>query len=386
MRSSWLLVLLLCLLPALVGCAILEKLKGGGDDDSAGRSDASDDDSADASTVPVRAEPARRGLLETTVRSSSTVESVQSVDMMTEVSGTVTAVSVEEGARVGNGHVLARLDSPLQKGERDRSLASYRKAEEDLERLQSLHDKGFISENEWNEAVHAHDLARTTYEQAQAALDDTILRAPFSGTVAYRDIEVGENVSVGKRVFQVVDLSRLEVEIHLAERYLTRIAVGQKARVTSEFTELVTEGEVLRIAPTVDSATGTVKVTVAVRQEGVVLRPGMFVNVDVVTETHEQALLIPKRALVYEDGEPVVYVVREGLSARVPLGPGQEQGDEREVAEGIEEGELVIVMGQTALKDGAAVSIAAVNGSGEADGEAEGAPPEDGQDKNVEAE
>ncbi len=363
MRCTWRFVLLLCLLPALTGCAVLEKLKGGGDDDSAGRSDESDDDSADASTVPVRAEPSRLGLLETTVRSSSTVESVHQVDLMTEVSGTVTAVAVEEGDRVSRGSVLARLDSPLQKGERDRSLASFRKAEEDLERLRSLHDKGFISENEWNEAVHAHDLAKTTYEQAQAALDDTVLRSPFSGTVAFRDIEVGENVTVGKRVFQVVDLSRLEVEVHLAERYLTRIAVDQKARITSEFSELVTDGEVIRIAPTVDAATGTVKVTVAVQQEGVVLRPGMFVNVDVVTETREQALLIPKRAIVYEDGEPVAYVIREGLAARVPLGQGQEQGDEREVAEGIEAGEMIIVMGQTALKDGAAVSIAETNGS-----------------------
>jgi membrane fusion protein, multidrug efflux system len=186
-------------------------------------------------------------------------------------------------------------------------------------------------------------------------------------------------------VFQVVDLSRLEVEIHLAERYLARIAVGQKARVTSEFSELVANGEVIRIAPTVDAATGTVKVTVAVQQDGVVLRPGMFVNVDVVTETREQALLVPKRALVYEDGEPVVYVARDGLATRVPLGPGQEQGDEREVAEGIEEGELVIVMGQTALKDGAAVSIASANGSEESQDETAD-PTEDGQDKNVEAE
>ena len=353
-------ILLLCgavFALGLCGCGLLQKLKGA-DDDSA------DDDSADeATTIPVRAKPARTGLLETTVRSSSTVESVHQVDLLTEVSGTVTAVAVQEGDGVRRGQVLARLDNPLQKGERDRALASYRKAEEDLERLRDLHDKGFISENEWNETVHAHQLAQTTYEQAQAALDETQLRSPFTGTVSFRDIEVGENVSVGKRVFQVVDLTQLEVEVHFAERYLARLKLDQRARITSEFSELHADGKVIRIAPTVDAATGTLKVTVAIVQVTPVLRPGMFVNVDVVTETREQALLIPKRSVVYEDGEPVAYIVREGVAVRVPLGPGQEQGDEREVPEGIADGEPVIVMGQTALKDGTAVTVAVTNGS-----------------------
>jgi len=344
----------------LMGCGLLDKLKGGDDDDSA----AGDDDSADEDTsVPVRVEPARTGPLETTVRSSSTVESVHQVDLLCEVSGTVEIVAVEEGDRVRRGQLLARLDNPLQKGEHDRTLASFRKAEEDLQRLSSLHDKGFISENEWQEAVHAHQLAQTSYDQARAALDDTELRAPFDGTIALREIEVGENVSVGKRVFQVVDLAHLEVEVHFAERYLARIAVGQAARVSSEFTGLAAEGKVIRIAPTVDAATGTVKVTVALQQDEPVFRPGMFVNVDVITATRDQALLIPKRAVVYEDGEPVAYVVREGLAVRVSLGQGQEQGDEREVPEGIADAEPVIVMGQTALRDGTAVNVVAGNGS-----------------------
>ena len=258
---------------------------------------------------------------------------------------------------VARGKTLATLDNPLARGERDRSLASYNKAKQDLERLKGLHDKGFISDNEWNEAKHAHDLAKTSYEQAQAALDDTTIRAPFAGTVSFRDIEVGENITVGKRVFQVVDMENLEVEVHLPERHMPDLRAGQKARIGSEFSELAAEGEVIRIHPTVDPTTGTIKVTVAVRQEIPVLRPGMFVNVDVITSTLDEATLIPKRAVVYEDGEPVAYVVREDAAVRVPLGDGQEQGDEREVAEGIEPGDRVIVMGQTALKDGSAVKI-----------------------------
>ena len=360
MQYRGILLLLVVLLVPQIGCGLIDKLKGGDDDDSA----SDDDDSAEADTsIPVRVEPARTGPLETTVRSSSTVESVHQVDLLSEVSGTVVTVAVEEGDRVRRGQLLARLDNPMQKGERDRALASYRKAEEDLERLRGLHDKGFISENEWQEAVHGHQLAKTSSEQAQAALDDTELRAPFDGTIAFRDVEVGENVSMGKRVFGVVDLAHLEVEVHFAERYLSRISVGQNARISSEFTELAAQGTVLRIAPTIDAATGTVKVTVALEQDDPVFRPGMFVNVDVITATRDQALLIPKRAVVYEDGEPVAYVVREGAAARVSLGPGQEQGDEREVPEGIADGEPVIVMGQTALRDGTSVNIVAGNGS-----------------------
>jgi len=335
------------------GCkAFMEKLNGG---------DSDDDDSAEEeeATVPVRVQPARRGSVETTVGSSSTVASLHQVDLIVEVSGTVVSVAVEEGDPVKKGTVLATLDNPLARGERDRTLASFKKAEEDLERLRPLQAQGFISENEWNEAVHAHGLAKTSYGQAQASLDDTVLRAPFSGTVTFRDIEVGENVSVGKRVFQVVDMENLEVEIHLPERHLADLIVGQTARIHSDFSDLSSEGSVKRIHPTVDPATGTVKVTVGMEQETTVLRPGMFVNVAVVTATQDDAVLVPKRAVVYEDGEPVVYLVREEAAVRVRIGTGQEQGDEREVAEGVAEGDSVIVMGQTALKDGALVSVQA---------------------------
>jgi membrane fusion protein (multidrug efflux system) len=333
-----------------VGCkGLMEKLNNGDSDD--------DDSAEEEATVPVTVQPARRGSVEATVGSSSTVASLHQVDLIAEVSGTVVGVKVEEGDAVAKGAVLATLDNPLARGERDRTLASFRKAEEDLERLRPLHAQGFISQNEWNEAVHAHGLAKTSYEQAQASLDDTVLRAPFAGTVTFREIEVGENVTVGKRVFQVVDMEHLEVEIHLPERHLSELRVAQMARIHSDFTDLSADGEVVRIHPTVDPATGTVKVTVGLRQETPVLRPGMFVNVDVVTATQDDAILVPKRALVYEDGEPVVYLVREELAVRVRIGPGQEQGDEREVAEGIAEGEPVIVMGQTALKDGALVTV-----------------------------
>lgn len=333
-----------------VGCkGFMEKLNGGDSDD--------DDSAEEEATVPVRVEPARKGSVETTVGSSSTVASLHQVDLLAEVSGTVVALKVEEGDAVNKGTVLATLDNPLAQGERDRTFASFRKAEEDLERLRPLQAQGFISENEWNEAVHAHGLAKTSYGQAQASLDDTIMRAPFSGTVTFRDIEVGENVPVGKRVFQVVDMEHLEVEIHLPERHLADLRVGQKARIRSDFSDLSADGTVDRIHPTVDPATGTVKVTVGLEQEATVLRPGMFVNVAVVTATQDAAILVPKRAVVYEDGEPVIYLVREEAAVRVRIGAGQEQGDEREVTEGVAEGDSVIVMGQTALKDGALVTV-----------------------------
>ncbi len=335
---------------ATVGCkGLMEKMNNAASDD--------DDSAEEETTVPVRVQPARKGSVESTVGSSSTVASLHQVDLIAEVSGTVVSVKVEEGDAVGKGAVLATLDNPLARGERDRTQASFRKAEEDLERLRPLHAQGFISENEWNEAVHAHQLAKTSHDQAQASLDDTVLRAPFAGTLTFRDIEVGENVSVGKRVFQVVDMDNLEVEIHLPERHLSELRAGQKARIHSDFSDLSADGEVIRIHPTVDPTTGTVKVTVGLRQESPVLRPGMFVNVDVVTATQDAAILVPKRALVYEDGEPVIYVVRGEAAERVRIGAGQEQADEREVAEGVAEGESVIVMGQTALKDGALVTV-----------------------------
>jgi membrane fusion protein (multidrug efflux system) len=138
-------------------------------------------------------------------------------------------------------------------------------------------------------------------------------------------------------------------------RYIT---VGQPARVTTDFLpDESFEARVLRISPVVDPGSGTFKVALAVSDDGLRLRPGMFITAHIVTATHADAVLVPKRAVVYDDGLPHVFVVRDSTATRRQLEVGFEDGEHLEVLNGTTRGDMVVVVGQNGLKDQAKVRI-----------------------------
>ncbi len=359
------LVLLLLALGLAVGsgCAWMggeDEEEDEGSEDSAEGSD--DDDSAEDERVPVRVAALARGPISQRIVTSSTVDSDQRADILIEVSGTVTTINVEEGDTVSPGQVLALLKNPQLKGEFDRAESSFERAREEYESLKALFDKGFVARNEFDTAAHAFDTARLTFEQAREAYAARELKSPIRGTVSMRDLRYGEAVGPPKLAFQVVDMTRLKVDVNLPEKDLARIKTGQAATIRTEVLEdVVVGGSVLRISPVVDPRSGTVKVTVAVDPGQQQLRPGMFVNVDIVVDTHLDSVLLPKRALVYAEGRPYVYVAidKEGetTAERRAVKLGFTQEDVTELLSGAEAGEQVVTVGQSTLRDGATIRI-----------------------------
>ena len=117
------------------------------------------------------------------------------------------------------------------------------------------------------------------------------------------------------------------------------------------------KGWIKRISPVVDPASGTFKVTVGVENTNNMLRPGMFVNVEIITETHNDVVLIPKTAIVYENEYMNVYVVRDSIARKIRLQPGFEDNQKVESLNEIKSGEQVIVVGQSGMKDETPVKI-----------------------------
>jgi membrane fusion protein, multidrug efflux system len=161
--------------------------------------------------------------------------------------------------------------------------------------------------------------------------------------------------------------------VFVTERALPGLRVGQPAWVrTAGIGTQVVAGRILRISPVVDAQSGTVRVTIALQsREG--LRPGMFANVQVVLDTHENVLVVPKRALVFEEDRPHAFVVADGRAEKRALELGYQDTDRAEVVRGLVEGDSVVLVGQSALKDGSLVEVR--NGSRPQGGEAAGAAP-----------
>lgn len=359
--SRFLLALLLVMAP-LSGCGLLGGDEEANDDDSAD----GDDDSADAEEederVPVRVQTLERGPISERIATSATVDSDQRADILVETSGTVETIHVEEGAKVSAGQVLASLRNPRLKGEFDRAKAEYDRAKEDFGSVKSLFDKGFVARKEYDTASYTFDTSRLSFEQAREAYSARELTTPIRGTVSLRDLRYGEIVAPPKLAFQIVDMSRLKVDLSLPERDLARVAASQTARIRTEVLEDVEiGGKVQRLSPVVDPTTGTVKVTISVEPGQQKLRPGMFVNVDIIVDTHEDAVLLPKRALVYAEGRPYVFVLvtkdEHTTAERKAVKLGVSEKDSVEVLEGVDAGEQVIIVGQSTLRDGGTVRV-----------------------------
>lgn len=336
------------------------KPKPEADDDSAG-----DDDSAEAATPEeratlVRVEPLQRGPIAELIASSATVDTERRADVVLEAPGTVEVIHVEEGDAVAAGAVLAELRNPQLKAELERAQASFDRAREQVASLRGLLDQGFLARNDFDEADLALRNATTTLEAAQAANRARLILSPIAGTVSRRDLRFGEAVSPGRLAFQVVDLGALRVDVQLPEADIARLRPGLSATVRSELLGGVeVRGSLLRIAPVVDAASGTVKVTVALDPAQRQLRPGMFVQVALEVARHEDAILVPKRALVFDEGEPYVFVVVDGKVSRRKLGVGFQERDRVEALDGVVAGDAVVVVGQGLLRDGVAVRVEA---------------------------
>jgi membrane fusion protein (multidrug efflux system) len=160
-------------------------------------------------------------------------------------------------------------------------------------------------------------------------------------------------------VFSIVNLDSLIAVVHVPEREIGRVRHGQKVTISSDFMEeeeMV--GWVKRISPVVDPNSGTFKVTVGLKNHTIEIKPGMFVNVHIVTDTHDNAILVPRDAIVYDGGREYIFLASEESTAtKIELDKGFSDNRTVEVLSGVENNDMVIVVGQSGIKDGAKVKI-----------------------------
>ncbi len=266
------------------------------------------------------------------VVSSAVVESEAAVDLLPETTGVVTAVKVEEGDAVSEGQLLAIIENPNLEATLERAAAELERVEQTYGELQRLREAGAVSERELLDAHHALVTARASHDEAQRMGAFTRLVSPIDGHIAARYIKFGQVTGGATPAFQVVDLHRLRVVAQLPERDLAQLRAGLPAQLVPVYdAELVVPGRVERIAPVVDPATGTFRVTVVPEGPAGQLRPGQFVSVRIQVDQHQGTLVVPRRAVLYDRGEPYVFRVQEAP-------PEEEEGEAGEDEEGEEEG------------------------------------------------
>src|SRR5690606_20364603 len=181
-------------------------------------------------------------------------------------------------------------------------------------------------------------------------LSYTTVVAPISGVVASRSIKAGNFVQINTPIFRIVDTSRLEATLNVPERELSTLKAGQPVSLQVDALPGRTfQGVVDRVAPVVDSGSGTFRVVCAFAGDDG-LQPGMFGRLRIDYDQRADALVVPRVALLDDQAEPAVYTVRDSKAVRVPVKLGYSDGEWSEIRDGLEEGEPVVTAGKVALR------------------------------------
>ena len=310
-----------------------------------------------AEKIPVETAPVVRGPISAFLSFNTTLETEATVDIYPQTTGQVEALMAEEGRVVKAGDPLLKIEDSELRIDADETRGNYEQLKRNFTRSEDLFTRNLVNQQDHETQKYQLEQARLRFERASIKLAYATVRAPFDGVISSRETQVGARVTNGTKVFSMVKLDEIVARVFVPGRYLLVVAENQPAIVTSEFLpDRSFKGWVKRISPVIDPKSGTFKVTVGVRgDKPSELPPGLFVGVRVITDTRANAVLIPKRAVVYEGGVRYVFTVLNETATKRKLVAGYEDPQNIEAVSGIEPGSEVIVVGNSGLKDGAAV-------------------------------
>ncbi|WEX10464.1 efflux RND transporter periplasmic adaptor subunit [Chelativorans sp. AA-79] len=325
-----------------------------------------------------------------------TMGAANGVDLTVETNGIVEEILFQANSRVQAGDVLLRLDDEAQKADLAAAQTQAALDQQSLERARALQQRGVGSQSSLDEAEAAAAASAARVQSLQAALNQKVLRAPFSGTIGIPRIDLGQYLTPGTRVATLQDLDTMRVDFTVPEQRFEELKIGQPIRLGLTEDDMPFTGEIIGIDPKIDPATRLVSVRAEVSRPEGRLNPGQFVRVKVELPAEENVIAIPQTALVTslygdyvyrlrpaeeEAGAPAAANQGEGGEAAQESGaasetsegqagsdqvfvidqvfvtPGRRSNRSVEIEKGIEAGDVVVNAGQNRLSNGARVRI-----------------------------
>jgi membrane fusion protein (multidrug efflux system) len=308
--------------------------------------------------IPVTVFAAAVGSVSSYLTATANLVAENDVLVLAEAEGRVAELMVEEGDWVESSEVLASLVRDDEEIALTKAQLRLTNAGIEYERAGRLVKEELLSQEEYDKAEMEKELAQQELQEADLRLSRTYIRAPFRGRITERRMTLGQHIRPGDELFAVTDFDPLVARIYVPEKDVLSIAEGRDVRITLRADDSVGfRGRIRQISPVVDTATGTVKVTIEAHRPPPQVRPGSFVTVDIIRETHAEAVLLPREAVIRELQKTYVFVTEGETAEKRNIALGLEEGKQVEVLSGITVGEQVIVAGQGGLRDGSVIKI-----------------------------
>lgn len=301
---------------------------------------------------------------ETALTAVGSLNAVQGVTLAAELAGKVAAIAFEPGSSVRKGDLLLRQDTSSEEAQLPGAVAQLNLTRANLKRADQLFSDGIISRADHDSAVANADQARAPVDNIRAAIAKKTIRAPFSGRLGIRLVNLGQMLREGDPIVSLQALDPIFVDFSLPQQDLSQVRPGLPVRVTGDALPGETlQGRITAINSQVDADTRNVRVQATVSNRSERLRPGMFVNVAVGLPVRQRVLAIPATAVLYAPYSDSVFVVEEGKDKKgkqlrqqfVRL--GTKRGDFVAVTDGLKAGEAVVSTGVFKLRNGQAVVV-----------------------------
>lgn len=318
-------------------------------------------------TVPVTVQSVETGTIESIVTATGTLRPVREAQITTEIRGNLYWSKgsnnrlLAKGSEVRRGQTIARLDSDewvVGARVEARKLA-VETAKRTLKEQETLFSRQLATEMNVESARRAWADAEANYQDALIKIDKTRLLAPIQGVLSeLADITHGTLVTPNTAIAKIMDYSQVFVDLKIPNAQIINIKLGQGIRVSNyALPEEVFEGEIVEMDPAIDPVTRTVQVVGMVDNPDLLLRAGMFVKTEIVTESRQNVVLIARNLVLRRRNQKVVFIEEEGRAQQREVETGLEDRDRVEIVVGLEPGEQLITSNYETLRSRTRVRV-----------------------------
>jgi membrane fusion protein, multidrug efflux system len=301
------------------------------------------------------------------LQSVGSVTAVNGASLSAEVSGIVDEIHFDSGQDVQKGALLLTL-----RPNNDPAVLAQLEAQAALAAINAARDQRQFAVDAVSQAQLDSDRAQLASAQAQVAaqralIEEKQIRAPFSGRLGIRQVDIGQYLTAGTEIVSLQQLNPVYVDFHMPQQALSQVVPGQKVDIKVDaYPNEDFSGTVSALDSNVDQATRSIEVRATLDNSKLLLRPGMFANVNVSVGTPQDFVTLPQTAITYNSYGDTVYLVTHGkdangkpalIATQVFITPGATRGDQVAVLAGVNPGDVVVVAGQVKLRNGAVVAI-----------------------------
>ncbi|PVV07407.1 MAG: efflux transporter periplasmic adaptor subunit [gamma proteobacterium symbiont of Ctena orbiculata] len=303
-----------------------------------------------------------------TVSATGSLVAVQGVTVSAELGGKIEEIAFKSGDRVEKGDLLVRIDITAEQAQLRSAEAAAKLARINLDRNRDLRANKTVSQADLDSAEANYKQATAQVDNVRATIAKKTLRAPFAGQLGLRQVNLGQIIEQGTPVVTLQTIDPIYVDFSFPQQQYSILIPGTEVHIrTDAAPDQVFSGKILAVNPEIDQMTRSVRVRAKLSNEGELLRPGMFANVEVLLADDEEVLAIPATAVLYAPYGDTVFVIDEvadeasGKKQQVlrqqVVRLGDTQGDFVAVVTGLNEGDSVVTSGVFKLRPKMAVVV-----------------------------